>query len=50
MKLTATNSAGSDDEIKTGYVTVGAPLTFVTFTPGRRCLHELDEPDQELRV
>ena len=34
VKLTASNSAGSDDEIKTGFVTVGAPLTFVTFTPG----------------
>jgi trimeric autotransporter adhesin len=33
VKLTASNSAGSDNEIKTGFVTVGAPLTFVTLTP-----------------
>jgi PKD repeat protein len=35
VKLTASNTAGPDDEVKTGYVTVGAggSLTFVTFTP-----------------
>ena len=56
VKLTATNSAGSDDEIKTGYVTVGAPLTFVTFTPGADAFVSSSSPtknygnDVQLRV
>ena len=33
VRLTATNSGGSDDELKTSLVTVGQPLTFATFTP-----------------
>ncbi|HSL33493.1 MAG TPA: DNRLRE domain-containing protein [Candidatus Limnocylindrales bacterium] len=33
IRLTASNSAGSDDEVKTGYVTVGDPLTFASFAP-----------------
>ena len=56
MKLTASNSAGSDDEIKTGYVTVGAPLTFITFTPGADAFVSSSSPtknygsDVQLRV
>ncbi len=33
VKLTATNAAGADAEVRTDYVSVGAPLTFKTFTP-----------------
>jgi PKD repeat protein len=33
VKLTATNTAGSDSETKTDLITVGAPLTFATFIP-----------------
>ena len=31
--MTATNAAGADAEVRTDYVSVGAPLTFKTFTP-----------------
>ncbi|HEU4918889.1 MAG TPA: PKD domain-containing protein [Candidatus Limnocylindrales bacterium] len=33
VKLTVANAAGADDEVKVGYVTVGAALTFATFGP-----------------
>jgi PKD repeat protein len=33
VKLTSTNTAGSDSETKTNLITVGPPLTFATFTP-----------------
>jgi PKD repeat protein len=33
VKLTASNSAGGDDEVKTDFVIVGAELTFASFTP-----------------
>jgi trimeric autotransporter adhesin len=33
VKLTASNTIGSDDEVKVGFVTVGQPLTFASFAP-----------------
>ncbi|MBW2174173.1 MAG: PKD domain-containing protein, partial [Deltaproteobacteria bacterium] len=32
VSLTATNAEGSDDEIKTGYITVGEPLPVAEFS------------------